>query len=409
MKFLIFTLCALVGLNVHASDNAFTESLKEYSSLIRSTTAENPFKTGTQKIVLTEQDKATLAQYAYNSKSLLERALRAASGKPLEEVHEIYVEAIKQVVIESYADKKRSELLMRYALNQALQLTIGVPSANGKSILEKGVLSDVNNVDVVTAILEDSMHLAIRYYRQDHIAIQSGQLIKLPYIHFGNERLAMATKWSHSVHQPELLLQFQVKMLEQWMSTVANNEVLDRLKIAEAILDVDAALVQVKETQYTHLQKIRYLRGVVDTLFDTLRRLGLQVTESAKPALSAPQQVPQMIITLDIRSIDGYSHLEMLKHQDFRSVVGQGYTNNYYVKSKRAYVDDKYKSYTEKDFYALVEKTCNDLMPNPSRTVYCGPTYRIPRINKYVSNREFQENHTVDFVIAVFSYSLSSN
>lgn len=404
MKLFIIALCALVGFKAYATDNAFTESLREYSTQLQSD-GPNPFLPGTEKIVLTEQDKATLAQYAYNSKSLLERALRAASGKALEEVHEIYVEAIKQVVMESYADKKRSELLLRYALNQALQLTIGVPTADGKSVMEKGVLAGVNNVDVITAILEDSMRLAIRYYKDDFAAIQSGQLVKLPYIVFGNERLAMAQKWSHSVHQPELLLAFQTKTLEQWMSTVANNEVLDRLKIAEAILDVDAALADAKKPNYTTLQKVRFLRGTVDTLFDTLRRLGFRITESAKPALSVPNEAPRLIVTLDIPSVDGYKYLKRVNHHSFDAIVGQGYTTQYYTKRTHESVDAKYKAYKEPEFLKLVEKTCHELVGTPRELTYCGPIHRIPRHTQYVSNREFQENYTVPFIIGAYVYS----
>ena len=65
-------------------------------------TPEGPFADGTRTVVLSHEERASLLQFADNSKAKLEKALRIADGESFEEQNRIYYEAIQKVVLESY-------------------------------------------------------------------------------------------------------------------------------------------------------------------------------------------------------------------------------------------------------------------------------------------------------------------
>jgi len=225
--------------------------------------AENPFQEGVKRVELTPQERNSLKAYANNSKTKLDRAMRDAEGKPLAEANKIYLLAIKAVVIESYQEKRRSELLMRMALNQALELTFGVPTEDGRNVEARGVLSDIGNTDLLTVILEDSIKLALKYYQDDREAIEKGTLINLPYITFAQTHLNLGKTWLSSVNEWSLQFALSKALLEQWQTTVLQEDHMSQVRIAEAILDVEDALKQIEDPQYAIQQKVRFLRGVV--------------------------------------------------------------------------------------------------------------------------------------------------
>ena len=155
---------------------------------------------------------------------------------------------------ESYKAKPRSELLMRIALNQALELTYGIPEVvttynNDGSIHSihttgnmktPGVLNGSMNRDLLTLILEDSVKLAIHYYKDDRRAIQEGSLLKLPYSALARDRITLAkNKWLASVLEWRYRYAFSVTALKHWLSTIANEEQLNRTYFAEEITEAD--------------------------------------------------------------------------------------------------------------------------------------------------------------------------
>ena len=217
-------------------------------------TPNDPFSDGTRTVVLSHEERASLLQFADNSKAKLEKALRIADGQSFEEQNRIYYEAIQKVVLESYKAKPRSELLMRIALNQALELTYGIPEVvttynNDGSIHSihttgnmktPGVLNGSMNRDLLTLILEDSVKLAIHYYKDDRRAIQEGSLLKLPYSALARDRITLAkNKWLASVLEWRYRYAFSVTALKHWLSTIANEEQLNRTYFAEEITEAD--------------------------------------------------------------------------------------------------------------------------------------------------------------------------
>ncbi len=131
----------------------------------------NPFQEGVKLTALTTAQVESLQEYLDASKTALTKALDQAKGKSFGEANQIYLDVIKAVVIESYKNTPRSGLILRFALNQALELTFGVPSLDGKTSVSSGVLQSTNNQDLLTVMLEDSIQLALKYYQDDHDAV----------------------------------------------------------------------------------------------------------------------------------------------------------------------------------------------------------------------------------------------
>ncbi|MBI3019452.1 MAG: formylglycine-generating enzyme family protein [Deltaproteobacteria bacterium] len=223
----------------------------------------NPYHEGTERTQLTAEEKENLLQYLTSSKATLERAKKKAKDKSLEEVFEIYTSSIKDVVLRSsQSEKSRGELLLRYALNQALELTVGIPTSDGKGVEKEGVLAH-GPIDLNIAILENSIDFALSYYPKDKEAVDSGSLLNLPFFEFSQKRLLLAREWLTGIHSWKSQLEFEVATLEQWFLTVKQEQNLEKERIASLILDVDEALTKVKSQIYTVGQKVRFLRGVI--------------------------------------------------------------------------------------------------------------------------------------------------
>lgn len=159
----------------------------------------NPFEQGTVRVQLTDSERDNLMQYVNQSKAALEAALEEAKGRSLGDTARIYSRVIQKIVMESYAARPRAELLMRFILNQALELTYGVPNATGTRLVKPGILKDAVNTDLSTVILEDSIRLALHYVQSDFDAIRAQSPIDLPYIAMANTRLSLASTWADSV------------------------------------------------------------------------------------------------------------------------------------------------------------------------------------------------------------------
>ena len=117
----------------------------------------NPFQDGNTKVVLSPEDHDELLEWANTAKSKLETALQEARGKTFAETNRIFLDAVKASVIRSVNLHPRAELLMRKCLNDAMKLTYGIPTRDGMSWEESGLLWDgtPNRLDLMTVILED--------------------------------------------------------------------------------------------------------------------------------------------------------------------------------------------------------------------------------------------------------------
>ena len=248
MRFLLLIVSVLMMFNI---------------SVAFSLEGENPYKEGVERVKLTEAEKTGLLKFINSSKYLLEKALSDAKGKTLSEANRSYYKTILMVVMESYKNKRRGELLMRYALNQALELTYGIPTDDGKGIEKEGILKNVSNTDLLTVILEDSIKLAIDYYEKDKLAIEGLDLVNLPYIEFSQKKLLLSWNWLSSIFEYDVLLDFEIAVLEQWLLTVKNEETLETETVSPMIYEVVEALERVNTENHKIERKGEYLKGII--------------------------------------------------------------------------------------------------------------------------------------------------
>jgi hypothetical protein len=234
----------------------------------------NPYGEGTTAVRLSAEEKTELLQYADNSKARLEKAMERAKGKGFAEANSIYLSAIKSVVLYSYVQKPRSELLMRYTLNQALSLTFGVPTADGKSLQSPGVLRRVSNDDLLTIILEDSIQLALKFYQDDRTAIQNGTLVNLPFMKQALVELALVRRWLPSVNEPSLKYNLSIAGLQNFLNTAANEDQTRRALFAEELTEVsnllDSYPAQAPTDVESLMRNVRVLRGKIKKLEESV-------------------------------------------------------------------------------------------------------------------------------------------
>ena len=222
---------------------------------------ENPFHEGTVEVKLTEEERVELKAYAENTKSILDKALHKAKGKLALETLHIYREAIYRTIPLSFEKKKHSELLIRFILNQALDLVDGTPHASGE-VREDGVLKNTSNKALTSAIYKNSIDLALSYYSKDMKAISEGTFKNTPYNKMASQRLQLAKKWAGGVLEQSLKLKFLKRVLEHWLLTVSQRANLRRKEVAHLIVDVQDSLEEVKGYR-TIDERIRFLNGVI--------------------------------------------------------------------------------------------------------------------------------------------------
>ncbi len=234
----------------------------------------NPYNEGIARVRLSSEEKAALLQYADNSKTRLEKAMERAKGKGFAEANAIYLSTIKAVVLNSYIQKPRSELLMRVTLNQALALTFGMPTADGKSVQSPGVLKDISNVGLLTVILEDSIRLALSYYQDDRTAIQRGTLVDLPYMDQAVRELSFSRKWLMSVTEPTVKYDLSIAALQNFLNTAANEDQMHRALFAEELTEVsdllDSLPAQAPTDVDALMRNVRMLRGKLKRLQESV-------------------------------------------------------------------------------------------------------------------------------------------
>jgi hypothetical protein len=226
---------------------------------------ENPFSSGTGRLRLSEGERETLLQYADNARNLLSQAMSDARGLRDEEKLDIYLTAIRKVVIDSFKDKNRQELVMRMALNQSLELTIGVPTADGRFDNSQALLSSSRNSSLIMTILEDSITIALEFYQDDRFAIVKQDLANLPLMKYANMRVAYLPKWNSAILDMPTSHEFLKTGLQQWLNTAVNPNNLLKVTFAEEITGAEAVLDSVEaapvgQNMNLLMQQVRYMR-----------------------------------------------------------------------------------------------------------------------------------------------------
>ncbi len=228
---------------------------------------DNPFKEGIERLRLSDSERADLLPYTNNSKAKLQNALEEGSLKTTSVANEIYFTTIKEVVLESYRAQRGRELLLRFALNQALELSYGLPSEDGISLLKEPILSGSQYSDLHRVILEDSMRLAIRFYEDERAALDMSDKI----MHFSLEKLKLSREWLRSVWEWKDLNKAEEAILRHWAATALSDDQLKSNKFAEEILPVDDVLRLAPPTDTSqYKQRVRQMRKVIRELEEGL-------------------------------------------------------------------------------------------------------------------------------------------
>lgn len=248
--------------------------------------AADAFREGVVYTPLTSAEREDLRQYAEASRVRLQESLEQTHGKSFDEAMDIYRRALGEVVQTSYNDNRRSELLMRMALNQALELTIGFPNAAPGTREATGTLAEIANTNLLTVILEDSIKIALKYLPEDQTALESGSFAGLPYLRFSLERLNYARLWGAAVTEPAWQYRYLKTVLRQWISVATYEAQPRRGLIAKELLHIDALLKKPTPRSEDELKgKVRVLRGDLRRLIESLTSL-LKPRDNLLPRLT---------------------------------------------------------------------------------------------------------------------------
>lgn len=222
--------------------------------------SESPFSEGTGRLRLSPEERQSLLQYADNAYSLIRSALEEANGRDFKEANQIYSDVIQKIVVQSFSQKARQELLMRFVLNQALELTVGLPNAGGQSY--GGLLAGSVNEEMMTIVLEDSMRLAMQLYSDDRRAIQTGSTVLQPVMETAIARLTLAQKWNSSIIEQEVSFDFQKMALQHFLNTAVNANNILKNTFAEEIVRADDILNKVESQTGSNMALSQVMRGV---------------------------------------------------------------------------------------------------------------------------------------------------
>lgn len=242
-----------------------------------------PFNEGVAYKPLTPSEREDLRQYAESAKARLTEAQQLASGKGYGEESRIYLKAISEVVLASFEQKQRQELLMRMALNEALELTYGIPSEHHPQSRVGGVLASVSRTDSVKAtILRDSVALALQFASDDLKATDSGTFADLPYLKFGLQRLMLARGWSTGLN-PAYQYRFLRTVLREWLATMTHQGQQRRDKVATQLLRIESAITRPLPLDQAGLaSETRFLRRQLTALVKELTKLDPTVTATQR-------------------------------------------------------------------------------------------------------------------------------
>lgn len=225
------------------------------------------FNEGIEYKPLTPAEREDLRQYAETSKIRLTEALKLGRGKGHGAESRIYLKAMTGVIIASYQQKQRQELLMRMALNQALELTYGLPVESHPAQRTPGILAGAMGTESVkTAILRQSIELALHFALEDEKALNAGTFAELPYLAFSYEHVILARRWAASL-KPSSQYSFLRVALRQWLAVVTHSGQAHRDKIAPSILRVETEIYKAAPSSDEDLKRaMRGLRRAIHLL-----------------------------------------------------------------------------------------------------------------------------------------------
>ena len=250
----------------------------------------NPFIVGTGSTPLPASLQSELLAYARTSRAILERAKQEALPLAEDESVATLLVALRRMVPPSAQRHNQSELLMRIAANQALELVYGVPTAEGDRIQMPAALAADSNISAKYRILADSVELALIYYPQDEAALSHQN-----YLRFAIARLQLAKDWVRRIPLLTDQYVFSAKVLEQFLNVVQNEHNVSLARAADAILDVQSKLAEysaggfliVPQDSYEVNRRVRDLRNTTSRLLNDLQPIIAEAAQAQAVAQAA--------------------------------------------------------------------------------------------------------------------------
>ncbi len=166
---------------------------------------ESPFSEGVEDRRLSPEDRSRFLELADNARRDLRLALALANEMPsmagLAHLQKTFLTILPQ----SGAKNARSELLMRTAIWQGLEIVQKNPVVPS--------LCAYN-------ILAQSAELAIRYYQDDRDAILTGSLMNLPLSEYANRRLPLLSEWARCAILPDEEYGVWILGFKHWQNAI---------------------------------------------------------------------------------------------------------------------------------------------------------------------------------------------
>ncbi len=219
---------------------------------------DNPFLEGIEPVPISEEDWNALKELASNSRTGIQVLLRDQNKLTAAAGNSTQFELTKVLVMNSKLKRGRIEILLRIALNQAFELTFGVPSEDGKKISRKGVFSERTYSELTKTIFMDSLSLAEAFYVDARMAVNENYLQHIPLIPFVLARAKLIDRWKMHVMTASEEHDFWNATFRHMFNLLTLEDALMQNVFGEEILDFEQlghsdALISKKRSEWQRL------------------------------------------------------------------------------------------------------------------------------------------------------------
>ena len=270
-------------------------------------------------IVLTDKEIEDIKSYVLNSKYLLEEAIKNSNGKSIELQKQIFSDVIREVVLYSYNNIGFNELLMRMILNQALELTLGIPEIDGSGSKSHGILNNRISDDLLVVILSDHIKMSLEYTKSDLKFLESKNYLDTPFNDVGINRVVKSQEWISGIFNVEIQNQVYKSVFDRFLSTTKRNENLRQKEVS----DLFYKIYQLKETYSSHYSLNRaYRRLMLEFVNYKKNNLNLQEKTAKKIQKSKELgQFSQCIVNLRNSGMGSSYSRDTCSYSDSNSFV----------------------------------------------------------------------------------------
>lgn len=202
----------------------------------------NQFLEGNEPELVTPENRDELESYEVSTLSRLQKIASLVGGNSVgsyEERYRIALTNIKNLIKFSHASQRKSEQLVRIVLNQALQITEGVPNPDGVVTGTAGPLGKSKHAEPRWRLLLESVDLAISILQYKHGP-------KMAFVHAAESKLFFFLNFQSSLESPRLQAELYYQLLAQWAFLMRHSENPLRLEYVHALNEAKQTLQSAK-------------------------------------------------------------------------------------------------------------------------------------------------------------------